>query len=800
MFDNANKKGLVGDLNSMPLADIFQWISLSGKTGELFLQNENEEASIVFKNGKIVYATANQPRFLLGQLLLTYRKITKNQLIKALGMQKKIKKPLGQIFVDLSIIGKKDLEEMVINQIYQIVYHILCWKSGFFNFIDKQVASNVKISVDVDSVLMEGMRRLDEYNRMISFFDDNSVIENISYKGDLLNYINSGKTVGEIVRLAGGDWFETYEKIYDAINKKQLKVVEKKEISESEDPILEFLVALELFNKNKIYESYKIISNIIENDTANEQIKKFYSNLKLFISRYFNKRYGGENSCFSLNRAKLLDENIYISPTEGFLLSRLEEYPCINMLEKAVNIDKIEIFLIVDKLYRLGLLFLKETAKNKTELMELGIVNSLLNVYKRGLSGEMEAITDELTVKFFFRGGRLKFLYSVTDKYDIKSYLANKSSYTLEEKAFGKDVDGFIQKLMDDNGITMSDLEPILEIYQTMVFYEVIKQKPISVIFYHEKSFSDIFNVNLNLIYLIIFSIINNDLTLENNIDLSSDYEIIKDKQKVIQECDDLKIVRQLMDDFTNNVLHSASLRELNKVKIYILNVFQKLGYLREIATTDVDIHDLESFLQDIKAKDYFEIFGVTKDNYDLDTIKQKYIKLTKKYHPDLFSSGEHKKIAQDIFEIIKSAYDYLLDYETNKEKDENEGLKVDAKRIFLADQLLTSGKVYINMGRLSDAIDAFNRAYENYPDDEEVMAYYALAKIRSGKSKEGYNILKNLDLEKLDEPELYIAYIEACVKLKEKREALKIINKAMLKYPEYLKRLTAYQSRLKHM
>jgi hypothetical protein len=181
----------------------------------------------------------------------------------------------------------------------------------------------VKISVDVDSVLMEGMRRLDEYNRMISFFDDNSVIENISYKGDLLNYINSGKTVGEIVRLAGGDWFETYEKIYDAINKKQLKVVEKKEISESEDPILEFLVALELFNKNKIYESYKIISNIIENDTANEQIKKFYSNLKLFISRYFNKRYGGENSCFSLNRAKLLDENIYISPTEGFLLSRL---------------------------------------------------------------------------------------------------------------------------------------------------------------------------------------------------------------------------------------------------------------------------------------------------------------------------------------------------------------------------------------------------------------------------------------------------------------------------------------------
>lgn len=799
MADNANKKTLIGDLSSTTLADVFQWISLSKKTGELFLQSENEEASIAFKNGEIVYATANQPRFLLGQLLLTYRKITKNQLIKALGIQKKTKRPLGQILVDLSVINKKDLEKMIVNQVHHIVYHILGWRTGFFYFIDKGVTSNVNESVNVDSVLMEGVQRLEKEKEMSSLFDDCSVIDNISYNGELLDYIDSGRTVGEIVRLAGGDWFETYVKIYEAINKGELKVAGRKETADGEDPILEFLVALELFNKNKIYEAYKIISKIIENNTANEQIKKFYSNLKLFISRYFYKRYGGENSCFSLNKSKLLDEKQYISPTEGFLLSRLEEYPCINLLEKSVNIDRIEIFLIVDKLYRLGLLFLKETVKNKTELMELNVVNCLLDVYKRELTGEMEVITEELSVKFLVRGGRFKFLYSVTDKYDIKNYLANKSSFTIDEKAFGRDVDGFIQKLMDDNGLALSDLEPILEIYQTMVFYEVINQKPISVIFNHEKSFSDIFNVNMNIIYLIIFSIVNNNLELKNNIDLSSDYEIIKDKEKIMQECGDLKVVRQIMDELTDNVLPSAKLRKLNKTKIYILNIFQKLGYLRESPEADIDVHDLEMFLEDIKNKDYFEIFEVSKDSYDLDTIKQKYIKLTKKYHPDLFSSKDHKKLAQDIFEIIKSAYDYLLEDEKNR-KSENEGLKVDAKLIFLADQLLTSGKIYLNMGRLSDAIDAFNRAHENYPDDEEVQAFYALAKIRSGKSKEGYNILKKLDLEALDEPELYIAYIEACVKLKEKREAYKIIDKAMVKYPEYLKRLTAYQERLRNM
>jgi len=799
MENNNEKKELIGDLSSMPLADVFQWIALSKRTGELYLQSDNDEISISFIKGEIAHASTNQPRFLLGQLLLQFGKIDKQQLIKSLGIQKKEQKALGKVLVELSHITSEDLEEIIHIQVRDVVFYILTLKSCFFNFIDKEITTGIDHLVQVDEVLMKCMKRIDLYNDMLEHFNEKSILKAKGYEGRLKQYINSKNNVSRIIRLAGGDWFDIYKEIFNGITNGQIVVLEESE-EDIEDPVLEFLVALELFNKNKIYESYKIVHSLVRHHSVKEQIRKFYSNLKLFISRYFYKNYGGENSCFSLNRAKLSDEDIHISATEGFVLSRIEEYPCVNMLEKAVNLDKVEIFLIIDKLYRLNLLSLKRKLKNKTELIGLDVISGLLSVYKRELSGEMEIITEDLTARLFFNGGRLKFLFSTTDKYDIKRYLVKKGSYKINEKAYEQDVEGFIQKLMNDNDLSVQDLQPIFKIYQNMIFYELLSHKVISIIFYHEKNFPGIFNININLVYLIIFSVVSNNIILENKLDFFYDYELLKDKQKLLEETAELNIVRQILDDFEDNYIGKEKLKNYDKTQLSILNMFFKLGYLREVAKPEVPLEDLQSFLAEIRNKNSFEIFGVDENSFDLDSIKEQYIKFTKKYHPDLFANKEHKETAQEIFEMIKSAYDYLLEEEQHRKNKNEEGTKVDVKSIFMAEQLITSGRVYLNMGRMSDAIDAFKRAYENYSDDEEVKAYYGLAKVRSGEQKKGFEILKECDIESFDEPELYIAYIEAAIKLKKKKEASALIDKAIAKYSEYSKRLNAYKSRLKHM
>jgi len=123
---------------------------------------------------------------------------------------------------------------------------------------------------------------------------------------------------------------KTYEKIYSGIIHGDIIAIGEGEYNEDEDPVIKFIIGLELFNKNKIYESFKMISSIINSGFKNEQIGKFYENMVLHITRYFYKKFGGENTIFVLNRMRLLDEKIYIAPVEGFVLSRIEEYPTVS--------------------------------------------------------------------------------------------------------------------------------------------------------------------------------------------------------------------------------------------------------------------------------------------------------------------------------------------------------------------------------------------------------------------------------------------------------------------------------------
>ena len=57
--------------------------------------------------------------------------------------------------------------------------------------------------------------------------------------------------------------------------------------------------------------------------------------------------------------------------------------------------------------------------------------------------------------------------------------------------------------------------------------------------------------------------------------------------------------------------------------------------------------------------KRYYEILGVNAGD-DLKTIRQAYIKLQKKYHPDIYKGD--KKFAENKISEINSAYTYICD------------------------------------------------------------------------------------------------------------------------------------------
>jgi len=136
-------------------------------------------------------------------------------------------------------------------------------------------------------------------------------------------------------------------------------------------------------------------------------------------------------------------------------------------------------------------------------------------------------------------------------------------------------------------------------------------------------------------------------------------------------------------------------------------------------------------------------------------------------YHPDLITDKESKQVAREIFEIIKYAYDTLIQNVASETKK-----KVDIRNILLAEQLLSSGKVYMNMGRINDAIEAFIKSHNAFSDDEEITIYYGYALIRKGDYENGLKIISMIGVDKYEDPELYAALIESYIKLGKKAEA----------------------------
>ncbi|HEX9724005.1 MAG TPA: DUF4388 domain-containing protein [Vicinamibacteria bacterium] len=159
---------LKGTLRDFALPDIFQLIGMQRKTGMLTLENDRETVIVVFETGKVVHADSTVRRLddLLGNVLVRQGKLKKGDLEAVLARQKVSMQRLGYILTNQGYIASQDLKEALSEQVQQIVFRIFRWKDGHYNFdpsnevdYDRQ---NV-IPVTADHILMEGIRRVDEW-------------------------------------------------------------------------------------------------------------------------------------------------------------------------------------------------------------------------------------------------------------------------------------------------------------------------------------------------------------------------------------------------------------------------------------------------------------------------------------------------------------------------------------------------------------------------------------------------------------------------------------------------------------
>jgi hypothetical protein len=176
---------LQGNLQEFSLPNIFQLVKMSAKSGALTIRRDGESGRIFFRNGTITYAYS-QPQLLpLGERLVKSGAISNAQLKQALAAQKKSGDGarLGGILLGQGRIDRETLEQAVRAQIQDSAFTFFSWPDGEFEFEAEETPpeEDVLVEMSVETVIMEGCRRIDEWELIFEQLGSLERVPHLSY-------------------------------------------------------------------------------------------------------------------------------------------------------------------------------------------------------------------------------------------------------------------------------------------------------------------------------------------------------------------------------------------------------------------------------------------------------------------------------------------------------------------------------------------------------------------------------------------------------------------------------------------
>lgn len=160
-----------GPLKELGIQDVLQMLDLAQKTGVLTVRSQRmmDEAVVHLLDGELVFASRRRSMRLLGQQLLRDGTLTEKELERALDMQRRDpKQRLGAILIEMGSVDRGELDRQLRFQIEETIYDLLQWDEGYFHFEETDETPEGPVRVRVDSLLMEGARRIDEWTRLES--------------------------------------------------------------------------------------------------------------------------------------------------------------------------------------------------------------------------------------------------------------------------------------------------------------------------------------------------------------------------------------------------------------------------------------------------------------------------------------------------------------------------------------------------------------------------------------------------------------------------------------------------------
>lgn len=358
----------------MDLAELLQWVTLGRKTGSLAFVKEKTKVYIYLQEGKIISSKSNDPTRQLGQFLLFQGKLTEAQLKHAFEIHQQSRTLLGKILVQEKLVSQEDVQKALITRTEEVIYDLFLWEDGYFHFAGSgyQTEDLIRINIDINALLFEGVRRKDEWVRIRSVFPNNDVVLAVRSGVDLksldlnamqkklLYLLTLKKPISEMILEMHGSDFPICFELFQLFDKGILEIEEiRQTVVEVEKPVNLFNKGLELIQNRKYHEAIAAFQEVLRTDpqnvSASEQIEQAE---KAICNEYYRSTIPANKAPYYIvPEASLTRHNL--THQEGFVASRINGTWDVKSIVMLSPLRELEILQVLDKLMKMGLISLR---------------------------------------------------------------------------------------------------------------------------------------------------------------------------------------------------------------------------------------------------------------------------------------------------------------------------------------------------------------------------------------------------------------------------------------------------------
>jgi hypothetical protein len=233
---------LKGNLSDFTTAQLLNLINLARKTGTLTVKG-TQVAHMSFRDGKLIHASLGDNGNSLAYMLHKAGILTEEQgrvidaRAKGTG-----DKQLGHLLIQAGYVTQSDIIQSVRYHILDVVYKMFTWVDGLFRFDANIVppSNRITVPIDLESVIMEGSRRINEWALLQEELPDLNVALRFASKPDarlrnvnltveewrVVSFVNPQNSVLEIAQAVNLNEFQIRRIVYGMLQAGLVEMVE----------------------------------------------------------------------------------------------------------------------------------------------------------------------------------------------------------------------------------------------------------------------------------------------------------------------------------------------------------------------------------------------------------------------------------------------------------------------------------------------------------------------------------------------------------------------------------------------